>query len=81
MTIVIALLIAYIAYQGYIRNDSRPILYIAAGFVLAFGGPGLLFILSLVFPMPIRILNRSTLIVEITGMGMILYGFIASVGM
>lgn len=36
---LIGILIAYVAYRGYRRNDSRPMLYIAAGFGLALGIP------------------------------------------
>ncbi|ELY63355.1 DUF7521 family protein [Natrinema versiforme] len=77
VTIGIGLVIAYIAYQGYSRNDSRPMLYIAAGFVLTFGGPGLIFLVSLVVPIPTLVVGSATQFVEILGMGTILYGFIA----
>ena len=34
LSIGLGLVIAYIAFQGYRRNDSRPMLFIAVGFVL-----------------------------------------------
>lgn len=77
ITIAVALVIAYIAYQGYSRNDSRPMLFIAAGFVLTFGGPGLIFIFSLVLPIPPLVVNGATQFIELLGMGTMLYGFIA----
>ncbi|SDQ21356.1 DUF7521 family protein [Natronobacterium texcoconense] len=40
----IGLGIAYIAYQGYRRNESRPMLYLAVGFVLVLGVPFFLFV-------------------------------------
>ncbi|CDK39154.1 hypothetical protein [Halorubrum sp. AJ67] len=76
LTIGIGLIIAYIAYQGYSRNNSRPMLYIAVGFVLTFGGPGVIFLASLVIPLPSLVVGVATRLVEILGMGTILYGFI-----
>lgn len=46
VTMVLGFLIAYQAYRGYRRNHSRPMLYVAIGFVLiSFGAviEGLLF--------------------------------------
>jgi len=31
--------IAYLAYRGYRRNQSRPMLFVSLGFALAFGVP------------------------------------------
>lgn len=39
LTALIGLFIAYQAYRGYRRNDSRPMLFISVGFVLAVGFP------------------------------------------
>jgi hypothetical protein len=75
VTIALALAIAYVAFRGYDRNDSRPMLFIAVGFVLAFGGPGLVFLLSLVAPIPSLVTGGVTQAVEILGMFTILYGF------
>lgn len=36
---IVGIAIAAIAYQGYRRNGSRPMLYIAIGFALALGIP------------------------------------------
>lgn len=45
-TAVIAVLgfaVGYVAYRGYRRNESLPMLFVAAGFLLAFWTPGVLF--------------------------------------
>jgi hypothetical protein len=75
VTIALALAIAYVAYRGYRRNDSGPMAVIAAGFVLAFGGPGLIFLLSLALPIPSLVVGGITQATEILGMGLVLYGF------
>ncbi len=41
VTLFLGLAISYIAYRGYRRNDSRPMLFIALGFVFVVGVPGL----------------------------------------
>lgn len=42
LTIAIGIAIAYVAFRGYRRNESRPMLFIAIGFVLAIALPGTL---------------------------------------
>ncbi|WP_232820465.1 DUF7521 family protein [Halorussus litoreus] len=79
VTILVSLAIAYIACRGYSRNDSRPMLYIAAGFVLAFGGPGGIFLVSLVVPLPSVVVGGITQFTEVVGMLAILYGFLKPV--
>jgi hypothetical protein len=39
---VLGLAVGWIALRGYRRNDSRPMLFVAAGFLLAFWAPPLL---------------------------------------
>jgi len=46
----LGLFITYLAYRGYRRNDSRPMLYLALGFGIIFGLAVPVFGLSLVFP-------------------------------
>lgn len=41
---IVGIGIAYIAYRGYRRNESRPMLYIAIGFILVLGVPFALYI-------------------------------------
>jgi hypothetical protein len=74
--IAVSLVIAYIAYQGYSRNDSRPMLFIAIGFVLVFGGPGGVFIVSLLVPVPSVVTAGVTQLLELVGMLVLLYGFL-----
>lgn len=50
LSTVLGLAVAYIAFQGYRRNGSRPMLYVAAGFVLVFWTPVLLFASSVLAP-------------------------------
>lgn len=47
---VLGLVIAYIAFQGYRRNRSRPMLFVAIGFFLAFLAPVFLFAGFLLIP-------------------------------
>jgi len=46
----LGLFIAYLAYRGYRRNDSRPMLYLAIGFGIILGLPIPLVAISLLFP-------------------------------
>lgn len=41
---IVGIAIAYIAYRGYRRNESRPMCYIALGFALVLGVPFVLYI-------------------------------------
>lgn len=75
--IAVSFVIAYIAYQGYSRNDSRPMLFVAIGFVLVFGGPGGVFIASLLLPVPSIVTAGLTQVIELAGMLVMLYGFLA----
>jgi len=47
---VLGLFIAYQAYRGYRRNESRPMLFMSLGFVLVVGLPVLLTVPFLLFP-------------------------------
>lgn len=46
----LGLFIAYLAYRGYRRNDSRPMLYLAIGFGIILGLPLPVVAVSLLFP-------------------------------
>lgn len=50
LSAIIGLFIAYQAYRGYRRNDSRPMLVIAVGFALALAVPFLLVVLYVAVP-------------------------------
>lgn len=47
---VIGVFIAYQAYRGYKRNESKPMLYIAVGFFLVLGVPLVLFAVAVLIP-------------------------------
>lgn len=68
--------IAYLAYQGYRRNNSRPMLFVSLGFALALGLP-LVFTL-VYFALPISggqaIVQAITQTVEILGLLCIIHG-------
>lgn len=55
LTTVLGLGVAYIAFRGYRRNQSRPMAFIAAGFVLTFWTPVLLLVSFLILPEVARI--------------------------
>ncbi|WIV68662.1 DUF7521 family protein [Natrialbaceae archaeon AArc-T1-2] len=38
ITFALSLAVAYLAYHGYRRNDRKPMLYVAAGFVFIGAG-------------------------------------------
>lgn len=69
ITMVLGFLIAYQAYRGYRRNHSRPMLYVAIGFVfISFGAviEGLLFdVVGLTLP------DSSTVATIIVAVGML----------
>lgn len=55
LTTVLGLVVAYIAFRGYRRNQSRPMLFVAVGFVFVFWTPVLLLLSFLVLPEIARI--------------------------
>lgn len=68
--------IAYHAYRGYRRNESRPMLYISVGFILVLAIPFVLLIVSQALPVlseTVSILVIQT--VQVLGLAAILYGF------
>lgn len=72
---VLGLAISYFAYTAYLENQSRPMLYIAAGFVLAlFVQAPLALLLIYTMELPNPVLNLIVQIPEFTGLGLILYG-------
>jgi len=74
VSVVIGLAISYIAYRGYRDHRSRPMLYVAVGFVLLMGVPGLLGALFFVLPVGRITVGAFTQASEIIGMLSILYG-------
>lgn len=73
--VLLGLAISYVAYTTYRRNQSRPMLFIAAGFVLTLFVPGALAVVLYVLldvPAPVVVsLNQFS---EVAGPGLILYG-------
>ncbi|MFT4889660.1 MAG: hypothetical protein ACI9YT_000571 [Halobacteriales archaeon] len=84
VTLVFGLAIAYVAFRGYRRNESRPMLFIAIGFVLAVAIPGTLSYLVYVFTsvanvsLGIDLVYLAALmqVSEIVGMACILYALV-----
>jgi hypothetical protein len=75
VTVALGLAISYIAYRGYRRNRSRPMLFVAAGFALVVGVPAVLtVVLYLVLDVPLPIVNSAVQASELAGMAAILYG-------
>lgn len=73
---VLGVFIAYLAYRGYRRNQSRPMLFVSLGFVLALGVP--LTITLVYIALPIAggqvITQVVTQTFEIIGLLSIIYG-------
>lgn len=73
---VLGVVIAYIAYSGYRRNQSRPMLFVSAGFALALGVPLVLTVSYLALPITggrvvVQFLTQAF---EIVGLLCIIYG-------
>jgi uncharacterized membrane protein (DUF441 family) len=70
----LGLFIAYLAYRGYRRNDSRPMLYLAIGFGAILGLPIPVVAVSLLFPsIPAPAVQAVIQTVEIGGLLCIVY--------
>ncbi|MFC6786692.1 hypothetical protein ACFQFH_12610 [Halobaculum halobium] len=73
--VVLGLTIGYIAYRGYRRNDARPMLFVALGFVLLFGVPALAAGVYLLVPAVSEVhAGAATQIAELLGLVSVLYG-------
>jgi len=59
LTTVLGLAVAYVAFRGYRRNRSRPMAFVAAGFVLTFWTPVLLLVSFVVLPEIAQIAPQS----------------------
>ena len=73
---VIGVFIAYLAYRGYRRNQSRPMLFVAVGFALALGLPLSITLVYLALPITggrvlVQLTNQT---LEILGLLSIVYG-------
>lgn len=71
---LVGLFIAYIAFQGYRRNDSRPMLYMAVGFGIIVGLPLPLVVVSLFTGAVSRGAAQAVIqTLELVGLACILY--------
>ncbi|RKS78176.1 hypothetical protein BDK61_3830 [Haloarcula quadrata] len=72
---ILGLAISYLAYTAYRQNRSRPMLYIAIGFILVlFVQAPLALIFVHILELPTPLLNSLLQIPEFAGLGLILYG-------
>lgn len=74
VTVLLGFVIAYVAIQGYRRNESRPMLFVATGFVLLVGVPGLISTLYLAGFLPEPVIAVGSSVSEVLAMASILYG-------
>ena len=75
LSVLLGLAISYIAYRGYRRNQSRPMLFVAAGFVLIVGLPAVLtVVLYFALGLPIPVVNSLVQASELAGLSSVLYG-------
>lgn len=74
ITVVLGLVISYVAFRGYRRNRSRPMLFVSAGFLCVAGLPGVLFVAFVILPLSQAVVSNVVQLVEILGMASILYG-------
>jgi heme A synthase len=71
---ILGLAISYLAYLAYRQNQSRPMLYIAAGFILVLFVQAPLALALSVLELPAPVLNSIVQVPEFIGLGLILYG-------
>jgi TRAP-type C4-dicarboxylate transport system permease small subunit len=72
----LGVIIAYIAYRGYQRNQSRPMLFISLGFSLALGVPLVATLVYLALPVTSGgvVVQFLTQTFEVAGLLCIIYG-------
>ncbi len=74
LSVIIGIFIAYQAYRGYRRNNSRPMLFIALGFVLVLAVPFCIFLLYGIFPgIPVAVVIIASQSSQVSGLLAILY--------
>lgn len=73
-TFALGMAISYVAYQGYRRNGSRPMLFVAVGFVLVLGVQGVLVVAYLALPIAQTTVANVAQLFQVIGLGSILYG-------
>jgi drug/metabolite transporter (DMT)-like permease len=76
VTALVGLAIAYQAYRGYRRNESRPMLYLAVGFALSVGLPFVMLVPMLLLshvPMATAAFTVLGSVATLVGLACILY--------
>lgn len=74
LSVALGIAIAIVAYRGYRRNQSKPMLFIAAGFILVFAVPFSLFLVIQALPGMSEILMAFlTAISQLVGLSLVLY--------
>ena len=77
LIVVLGTLIAYQAYRGYRRNDSRRMLFVAAGFVLITIGEVIQGVLFEFFTFPVLEAGLPASLFVVAGLCSILYALYA----
>lgn len=73
-SVCIGLVVAYYAYRGYRRNESRPMLFLASGFVLAFAVPFSVLVVYTIVPfVPVGVAVVASQSSQVLGLLTILY--------
>jgi len=71
---IVGIFIAYHAYRGYRRNESRPMLYISIGFTLALAVPFVLLLAYLAVPfLSETLVSLATQTSQVLGVLAVLY--------
>lgn len=74
LSVIIGVFIAYQAYRGYQRNKSRPMLFIALGFVFVLAVPFCIFLLYGLLPgIPVTAVIVTSQLSQVSGLLAILY--------
>lgn len=73
LTMVIGLVVAYAAFRAYVRYDSRPLLFVAIGFVLISLGEGFEGLLFDFTPLSLYQASIAHSVLMVAGMVLILY--------
>lgn len=75
VSVLLGLVISYVAYRGYRRHDARPMLFVSAGFVLVLGVPAVAAGVYVAVPFVSEAnAGAITQVAEIAGLASILYG-------
>ena len=73
LSLLLGVAVAVLAMQGYLRNNARPMLYVAAGFVLVVLVP-LVALVGVTVVAEQMIIWSGTAVLQTMGLCLILYG-------